>query len=107
MPSGNGYWLITQSGNVYAFGDAPFYGAPGNQGSPVTSAVRTADGHGYWVLLANGAVDAYGDAVGPGRSDRFGRGVQPGIGHLLRRLRERLLGGLGPRCRVLVRRCPE
>ena len=63
---GHGYWLITQTGSVYAFGDATFYGAPGNQGSPVTSAVRTADGGGYWVLLANGAVYAYGDAVGRG-----------------------------------------
>ena len=61
--SGNGYWLITQTGNVYAFGDAPFYGAPGNQGSPVTSAVRTANGGGYWILLADGAVYAYGDAA--------------------------------------------
>jgi hypothetical protein len=64
--SGNGYWLITQTGSVYAFGDAAFYGAPGNQSSPVTSAVRTADGGGYWVLLANGTVYAYGDAVGRG-----------------------------------------
>ncbi len=64
--TGNGYWLATQTGNVYAFGDAAFYGAPGNQGSPVTSAVRTADGGGYWVLLADGAVYAYGDAVGRG-----------------------------------------
>ena len=44
----------------------PFYGAPGNQGSPVTSAVRTRNGGGYWVLLADGAVYAYGDAVGRG-----------------------------------------
>jgi hypothetical protein len=60
--SGNGYWLVTQSGHVYTFGDAPYYGAPGPQGSPVTSAVRTPDGNGYWILFANGAIDGYGDA---------------------------------------------
>jgi hypothetical protein len=59
---GNGYWLVTQSGHVYTFGDAPYYGAPGPQGSPVTSAVRTPDGNGYWILFANGAIDDYGDA---------------------------------------------
>ena len=52
--TGNGYWLITRTGNVYAFGDAHYYGAPGNQGTPVTSAVRTADGGGYYILLAEG-----------------------------------------------------
>ncbi len=67
--SGNGYWLVTGSGNVYAFGDAATFGAPGSQGSPVTSATRTPDGNGYWILLANGSVDAFGDAEnlgGPG-----------------------------------------
>ena len=76
--SGNGYWLVTQTGNVYAFGDAPFYGAPGNQGSPVTSAVRTADGGGYWVLLADGAVYAYGDAAAVADpSARWGASTRP------------------------------
>jgi hypothetical protein len=60
--SGNGYWLVTSSGAVYAFGDAPYYGAPGPQDAPVTSAVRTPDGRGYWILFANGAYAAYGDA---------------------------------------------
>ena len=60
--SGNGYWLVTQSGHVYTFGDAPYYGAPGPQGSPVTSAVRTPDGHGYWILFAGGGIADYGDA---------------------------------------------
>jgi hypothetical protein len=60
--SGNGYWLVTQSGHVYTFGDAPYYGAPGPQSSPVTSAVRTPDGHGYWILFADGNIADYGDA---------------------------------------------
>ncbi len=61
--TGNGYWLVTATGRVYTFGDAPYFGAPGPQGSPVTSAVRTTDGGGYWILLANGTVYAYGDAA--------------------------------------------
>jgi len=64
--SGNGYWLVTQSGAIYAFGDAPYYGAPGQQSVPVTSAVRTPDGRGYWILFANGAISPYGDASGYG-----------------------------------------
>ena len=60
--SGNGYWLVTQTGNVYSFGDAAYYGAPGNTGSPVTSAVSTPNGGGYWILTANGAVYGYGNA---------------------------------------------
>ena len=64
--SGNGYWLVTATGHVYTFGDAGYYGAPGPQSTPVTSAVRTADGKGYWILFANGTVDAYGDATNLG-----------------------------------------
>ena len=61
--SGNGYWVVTQTGHVYSFGDAPYYGAPGPQDVPVTSAVRTPDGRGYWILFANGAIFSYGNAV--------------------------------------------
>jgi hypothetical protein len=64
--TGNGYWLVTTTGHVYGFGDASYLGAPGPQGSPVTSAVATPDGNGYWILLANGTVFNYGDAVNLG-----------------------------------------
>jgi hypothetical protein len=60
--SGQGYWIATNNGNVYSFGDAPYLGAPGTQRSLVTSAVRTPDGGGYWILLADGTVYNYGDA---------------------------------------------
>ena len=60
--SGNGYWLVTQTGHVYTFGDAPYFGAPGPENVPVTSAVRTPDGRGYWILYANGAISYFGDA---------------------------------------------
>jgi hypothetical protein len=60
--SGNGYWLVTNTGHVYAFGDAVDYGQPNPETVPVTAAARTTDGKGYWLLYANGAVAAFGDA---------------------------------------------
>jgi hypothetical protein len=68
--TGRGYWLVTNQGAVYAFGDAPFLGAPGNTGSAITGAVRTPDGKGYWILDAEGAVHGYGDAA-----NQSGQGV--------------------------------
>jgi len=61
--SGNGYWVVTATGHVYTFGDAAYFGAPGPQSTPITSAVRTSDGNGYWVLIANGTIDGFGDAA--------------------------------------------
>ena len=74
--SGQGYWIVTNNGNVYSFGDAPYLGAPGIQGSPVTSAVRTPDGGGYWILLADGTVYNYGDANYLGGASGLG-GINP------------------------------
>ena len=74
--SGQGYWIATNNGNVYSFGDAPYLGAPGIQGSPVTSAVRTPDGGGYWILLADGTVYSYGDAEYLGGASDLG-GINP------------------------------
>ena len=48
-PPGNGYWVVTQTGQrLRRSGTRPTVPAPpGPQGVPVTSAVRTADGGGY------------------------------------------------------------
>jgi hypothetical protein len=73
--SGHGYWLLTSTGNIYAFGDAPYLGAPGAQSSPLTSMVATPDGGGYWTLSANGGVFASGDATGLGSVAPGGAGV--------------------------------
>jgi hypothetical protein len=75
--SGQGYWVVTQTGGVYAFGDAPYFGAPGPQNALITSAVRTPDGRGYWILFANGKVANFGDAVDFGSpAGQFG-GLNP------------------------------
>lgn len=75
--TGNGYWLVTQTGHVYTFGDAPYYGAPGPQSVPVTSAVRTPDGKGYWILYANGAIANFGDAGSLGSPAGLYGGLNP------------------------------
>ena len=76
---------MTQTGNVYTFGDAPYFGAPGPQGSPITAAVRSADGRGYFVLLANGTVDGYGDAVSLGGPTGAVGGFEPRLRGVHRR----------------------
>ena len=90
--SGDGYWLVTQTGRVYTFGDAANFGAPGPQSVPVTSAVRTPDGRGYWILFANGAI--WPTATPPlGSLVGCVRRLQPGHRHLRHLGRRWLLGG--------------
>jgi hypothetical protein len=60
--SGAGYWLVTTSGHVQAFGNAKYYGQPGPKSVVISAAVRTTDGRGYWILYRNGVVFRYGDA---------------------------------------------
>ncbi len=100
--SGNGNWVVTQTGNAYTFGDAPYYGAPRPQSVPVTSAVRTPDGRGYWILFSNGAIAFFGDAgiFGMPVGQMGGLNQATAIFHLRRR---RVLGGRGKRCRCELR----
>ena len=80
--TGKGYWVMTSTGNVYAFGDATYYGAPGTpepHPSPLRWPVVRA-GFGYYLLDVDGQVFAYGDALGKagglpaGAAGRFGSG---------------------------------
>jgi len=53
---GDGYWLLSESGSVYAFGGAVFAGAA------EVDAVDLAadpDGGGYWILHSWGAIEAH------------------------------------------------
>ena len=100
--SGNGYWLVTSTGNIYTFGDAPYFGAPGH--GTVTSAVPTPDGLGYLVLLSNGQVFHYGDAAAAGSpaADQLQR-LRSGHVHLQHVRRCGLLGLVGSRRRLQLR----
>lgn len=72
-PRGNGYWLATADGAVYAFGAARLY--PGDQGLPaigsmagqplpgkIVAIAASPDGRGYLLAGADGSVYAFGDA---------------------------------------------
>lgn len=69
-----GYWLFTDRGNVFAYGDAVHFGDVGHLqlAGPVIAAVPTASGLGYYMLGNDGGIFTFGDAV-------F-RGSLPGLG---------------------------
>jgi hypothetical protein len=72
-PDGNGYWIVGDMCDVYAFGSARFFGdsfdgpegVTGDlPGAPIGCSIAvTATGNGYWLMDGTGWVAAYGDAV--------------------------------------------
>ena len=64
VPQGNGYWLVTKQGAVYAFGGAVYYGGADrlDLAAPIVGIVATPDGKGYWLIGADGGLFNYGDA---------------------------------------------
>jgi uncharacterized protein YkwD len=63
-PSGQGYWLASADGGVFAYGDAPFLGAQAGRAlsAPIVTMASTPSGNGYWMVARDGGVFAYGDA---------------------------------------------
>ena len=63
-PSGRGYWLVSPSGGVFTFGDAPFHGSLGNTrlNQSIVGIAATPDGGGYWLVGRDGGVFTFGDA---------------------------------------------
>ncbi len=63
-PHGGGYWLVSASGSVAAFGDAPSYGstAGAHLNAPIVGMASTPDGSGYWEVASDGGVFTFGDA---------------------------------------------
>ncbi len=65
-PDGNGYWIVTQNGSVYPFGDAQSFGSlPGigvKPSRPIIGLVTTSDDQGYWLIGGDGGIFAFGDA---------------------------------------------
>lgn len=64
--SGNGYWLLSWGGRIFAYGDAtPFSNLPLID-TIYTAIEVTADGNGIWALDAKGRVQTRGTAVNYG-----------------------------------------
>jgi hypothetical protein len=71
-PSHSGYWIVNAVGQIFAFGDARWWGnaAPfGNAttsafapGEAVTSLSATPTGRGYWLFTSKGRTIPFGDA---------------------------------------------
>ncbi len=63
-PDGGGDWLVDAGGDIFAFGDAQFYGSTGGVtlARRIVGMVATPDGRGYWLVGAGGATFAFGDA---------------------------------------------
>ncbi|MGC8480977.1 MAG: hypothetical protein ACP5PJ_05460, partial [Acidimicrobiales bacterium] len=57
-PSGNGYWVVTSSGDVTAYGAAVAYGSElgHSLNAPIVGIVATSDGKGYWLVGSDGGV---------------------------------------------------
>jgi hypothetical protein len=68
-----GYWVVSSSGDVAAFGSALNYGSShAKVGAPVVAMAATPDYDGYWLLTSKGGVTAFGDATfygGPSHLD--------------------------------------
>jgi len=65
QPGGSGYWLVTASGQVTAFGTAVNYGGMNGKhlNKPIVNILPTSDGKGYWLIAADGGVFSFGDAT--------------------------------------------
>jgi hypothetical protein len=61
---GQGYWMVSSDGGIFAFGDAKFAGSAGNQAlnKPILAMAPTPSGLGYWLVASDGGIFNYGDA---------------------------------------------
>ena len=63
-PSGDGYFLTSNRGAVFAFGDASFHGSlPAGTTSQIVDIAAAPDGQGYWLVAADGAIFHFGSAA--------------------------------------------
>jgi len=64
-PSGRGYWLLSNDGGIFAFGDAGYFGSTGGMhlNKPIVSMAATPTGAGYWLVGSDGGIFSFGDAA--------------------------------------------
>jgi Chlorophyllase enzyme len=60
---GKGYWVASNNGTVWNFGDAAPLGGVSRLSSPVVAIAGTPDGGGYWLVTKAGSVFPVGDAT--------------------------------------------
>ena len=62
--TGDGMWLVSADGGVFASGGAPFEGSLGSMrlNGPVVAMAGTPDDKGYWLAALDGGVFTFGDA---------------------------------------------
>lgn len=63
-PSGNGYWICSAEGYVFAFGDATYYGSMGGVplNQPIVGMAARPQGDGYWLVARDGGIFSFGNA---------------------------------------------
>ncbi len=63
-PQGDGYWVTTRAGRVFAFGAASGHGdlSSTTLAAPIAGMMATPSGRGYWLIASDGGVFAFGDA---------------------------------------------
>ncbi len=62
--SGNGYYALDNSGDIFPFGDAHSFGSMAGKhlNQPIIALAPTPSGRGYWLLASDGGVFSFGDA---------------------------------------------
>jgi len=67
-PSCRGYWMASNSGGIFPFGDATGYGSlcAIQLNHPIVGMESTPDGQGYWLVASDGGVFPLGGAQGFG-----------------------------------------
>jgi hypothetical protein len=63
-PDGGGYWIATNDGGVFSYGNAQFHGsaAPYRPAAPIVGIAATPDGGGYWLAASDGGIFSFGNA---------------------------------------------
>ncbi|WP_298335985.1 hypothetical protein [Ferrimicrobium sp.] len=82
-PDGGGYWIVTRSGHVFAYGDAKYYGDTYTDGltglsgakplnAPIVGIAADPSGTGYWLVASDGGVFNFGSAPFLGSTYTYG-----------------------------------
>ena len=61
-PSGSRYWVVSQTGAVYSYGDGVSTGSPGLAPFETITVLTSPDRQGYWLFSTTGRAFAYSTA---------------------------------------------